>query len=191
MSSIPAVQARFNSERRIAERSDIPLRNIFRTFEEYFPFPSLFPPGFSGTSPPRIFLETRDSKIPIGIKGLGYSLDNRSFLPPLSKAGDLTFLIISVPSIRDARDGSGGVARDTRACDCPSIANGAQAAHVTGTPNVYRMDRTVFQVLQERSPACRDCRCGEARGRASADATLPRVPTVARVWRRKVPGERP
>ncbi|KYN17898.1 hypothetical protein ALC57_09780 [Trachymyrmex cornetzi] len=45
--------------------------------------------------------------------------------------------------------------------DCLSIANGAQAAHVTGTPNVYRMDRSVFQVLQERSPACQDCRCGK------------------------------
>ncbi|XP_024873304.1 uncharacterized protein LOC112455541 [Temnothorax curvispinosus] len=51
--------------------------------------------------------------------------------------------------------------RGARGPDCLSIANGAQAAHVTGTPNVYRMDRSVFQVLQERSPACRDCRCDE------------------------------
>lgn len=72
--------------------------------------------------------------------------------------------------------------RGTRGPDCPSIANGAQAAHVTGTPNVYRMDRTVFQVLQERSPACRDCRCGErwCVGRRAASSSCA---TIARVWR--------
>ncbi|KYM77110.1 hypothetical protein ALC53_12405 [Atta colombica] len=69
--------------------------------------------------------------------------------------------------------------------DCLSIANGAQAAHVTGTPNVYRMDRSVFQVLQERSPACQDCRCGKrpcARHTSSSScATF--FARNARVWR--------
>lgn len=60
---------------------------------------------------------------------------------------------------------------------CPSIANGAQAAHVTGTPNVYRMDRAVFQVLQERSAACRDCRCDGRRAASSSCAA------IAGVWR--------
>lgn len=68
--------------------------------------------------------------------------------------------------------------------DCPSIANGAQAAHVTGTSNVYRMDRSVFQVLQERSPACQDCRCGKrpcaGHTASSSCATFARN---ARVWR--------
>jgi len=69
--------------------------------------------------------------------------------------------------------------------DCLSIANGAQAAHVTGTPNVYRMDRSVFQVLQERSPACQDCRCSKrpcARHTSSSScATF--FARNARVWR--------
>ncbi|EGI68789.1 hypothetical protein G5I_02569 [Acromyrmex echinatior] len=79
-------------------------------------------------------------------------------LPGAFETNEGTVLQLRVDAI-DAGDGSGGVAG--HGPDCLSIANGAQAAHVTGTPNVYRMDRSVFQVLQERSPACQDCRCGK------------------------------
>ncbi|XP_018307438.1 uncharacterized protein [Mycetomoellerius zeteki] len=68
--------------------------------------------------------------------------------------------------------------------DCLFIANGAQAAHVTGTPNVYRMDRSVFQVLQERSPACQDCRCGKRPCAGhTASSSCVTFARNARVWR--------